>query len=561
MNKRQEKKRRKKMKIKNELKKTVFIWLLLINTFLLSILTPITLYRKNGTKINNNTSPLTSAGCSLISEWNKTWGGIETDRSYALALDPIGNFYLAGSTWSYGAGWTDLALVKYNNSGDLQWNRTWGGVVHDGANSIELDESGNIYVAGSSGENFADLYGDVLLLKYNNVGELQWNKTWGGNQRDGGDGIVIDSLGDIYVAVTTQSFGAGQHDIGLLKYNNSGDLQWNRTWGGSAMDWSTGIAIDSSDNVYIAGTTDSFGDGNGDLCLLKYNSSGDLQWSRNWGLGAGEYSRGITLDELGNIYLTGITDNTRNLFILKYNPLGVLSWSRTHSIGAPYDLFDIELDSSNNIFLAGYKEVNGYRDMFLINYDNAGNFICDLTWGGNFGDEASALAIDSSDNIFISGSTNSYGAGQSDMILVKLIIGEPSEPSEPSGKSTYLGPGQSVILHFSVKGGDVVKGEYSTDPHLSLIIAWGYGGNNGIMAQDTSRGTFTLNILDGSGDCVFTFTNLDTHGGILQYNVYVVSSDSDSIPSFNLSIIITVSIVNCILLLRRKYRTKTVRFL
>ena len=116
----------------------------------------------------------------------------------------------------------------------------------------------------------------------------------------------------------------------------------------------------------------------------------------------------------------------------------------------------------------------------------------------------------------------------------------------PIGRTTsgnvYLGLGQSKILHFSVKGGDVIKGEYSTNPSLSLIIAWGYGSSNGIMAQDTSQGTFTLNINDGEGDCVFTFTNLGINGGNLQYNVYVVrgAASTPSIPSFNIFLIIGV---------------------
>ena len=133
----------------------------------------------------------------------------------------------------------------------------------------------------------------------------------------------------------------------------------------------------------------------------------------------------------------------------------------------------------------------------------------------------------------------------------------------PIGRSTsgtrYLNTGESMSLHFSVKGGDAVKGNYDTismDGLMVVTIGWSYGGNGGTLVYNSGKGTFTLNIIDGSGDCVITFINTGIYSGNLNYDVYIVGkgSDSDSIPSFNLFIVVGISIAICGILIHRKYK-------
>jgi len=97
----------------------------------------------------------------------------------------------------------------------------------------------------------------------------EWSRTWGGNYFDSGNAIALDSSDNIYIAGQTESFGAGSFDIFLVKYDGSGVQQWNRTWGGSADDYCYAIALDSSKNIYLTGSTYSFGAGSSDMCLVK----------------------------------------------------------------------------------------------------------------------------------------------------------------------------------------------------------------------------------------------------------------------------------------------------
>ena len=113
-----------------------------------------------------------------------------------------------------------------------------------------------------------------LQISSSNPPKQQWYTTWGGIGDDTGQGIALDSSGNIYLAGDTESFGAGGRDMLLVKYNNLGQQQWNTTWGGADTEFGLGIALDSSENIYVSGWTESFGAGSADGILVKYNGLG-----------------------------------------------------------------------------------------------------------------------------------------------------------------------------------------------------------------------------------------------------------------------------------------------
>jgi uncharacterized delta-60 repeat protein len=289
-------------------------------------------------------------------EFVKTWGGSSYDYLFAVAVDSAGNIYCAGFTWSFGAGNYDALLLKYNSSGTLQWAKTWGGSGNDFLYAVAVDSAGNIYCAGRT-YSFGAGYDDALLLKYDSSGALQWAKTWGGSSNDTLYGVAVDSAGNIYCAGWTYSFGAGENDALLLKYNSSGALQWAKTWGGSNYDYLYAVAVDSSGNIYCAGYTYSFGAGGSDALLLKYNSSGTLQWATTWGGGNYDYLWEVAVDSGGNIYCAGYTDSfgagSGDALLLKYDSSGALQWAKTWDGGSDDHLFAVAVDSTGNLYLVG----------------------------------------------------------------------------------------------------------------------------------------------------------------------------------------------------------------
>lgn len=202
-------------------------------------------------------------------QWEITWGGSDVDYFYEIGIDPLGNIYLSGKT--FGTPYT-LFLVKYSSAGVWQWDYIWNAAdINDETYAISFDSSNNIYVMGLRGTPSA---ANVSLIKINTLGNHQWTQSWGGIDRDQPDLIKLNSEDDIYIAGRTTSFGAGLYDIFLLKYNSSGDFQGDFIWGGTDIEIIKGIALDSSENIHLTGTTLSYGAGNTDIFLIKLSENG-----------------------------------------------------------------------------------------------------------------------------------------------------------------------------------------------------------------------------------------------------------------------------------------------
>jgi hypothetical protein len=156
---------------------------------------------------------------------------------------------------------------------------------------------GNIYLAGEF-FNSSTFNQDLILVKLSMEFIPQWNRTWGGGDREYNRGLSIDSDGNIYVAATTESFGAGDEDFFLSKYDSNGYQQWNRTWGGIDLDRCYGMAIDSYNNIYLAGVSDLFSNKG---ALVKFDSSGNQLWNRSF-IGVDMRFKAIAIDLHDNIY-------------------------------------------------------------------------------------------------------------------------------------------------------------------------------------------------------------------------------------------------------------------
>ena len=178
-------------------------------------------------------------------------------------------------------------------------------------------------------------------MKYNSSGTKQWTKQLGTFSIDIGIGVTTDSSGNVYVTGYTGggldgNTSSGNHDIVLVKYNSSGTKQWTKQLGTSSGDYGNDVTIDSSDNVYVTGSTGGGLDGNTnsdnyDIFLLKYNSSGTKQWTKQLWTSSGDYGNDVTTDSSGNIYVTGDTwggldgntnSGSNDIFLVKYNSSG-----------------------------------------------------------------------------------------------------------------------------------------------------------------------------------------------------------------------------------------------
>ncbi|MFX1479926.1 MAG: SBBP repeat-containing protein [Promethearchaeota archaeon] len=361
---------------------------------------------------------------SVVYEWQYLWSGDDGDFGRGTVVDSSDNVYLAGYTWSFGAGAVDMVLIKCDGNGVQQWNRTWGGTDSDYGYGVAVDSLGNINIVGYT-QSYGAGMSDLLWVKYDGNGVQKWNRTWGGTGTEAAYGVAVDSSDNIYLTGETRTFGAGMSDLVLVKYDSSGVQQWNHTWGGTESEFCYGVAVDSLDNVYVSGVTGSFGGGGNDMVLVKYDGNGVQQWNRTWGGTDLDWGYGVAVDSSDNIYHTGRTRNfgmgNSDLALVKYDSSGVQQWNRTWG-GPDNDVgVDVAMDSSDNIYVSGVTRSfgAGNSDLVLVKFDGNGVLQWNHTWGGTMNDEGYDVAVDSSDNIYLAGYTYSFGAGDADMFLVK----------------------------------------------------------------------------------------------------------------------------------------------
>ncbi|MDJ1479528.1 SBBP repeat-containing protein [Cytophagaceae bacterium YF14B1] len=333
--------------------------------------------------------------------WAKIAGCTGQAAALDIAIDLSGNPYITGYFFgSITFGTTTMTthdkglamyVAKYNADGDLQWAQKASGDGSISAESIALDKSGNIYITGSFHTNatfgtitLTSTGYTVFIAKYTPSGTLLWVKTAGDELASYGKDIAVDNEGTVYITGIFKyslTFGSttltskGKEDVFIANFTTDGEFQWAKSAGNTEEDYGYSIALDGSSGVYIAGSfnkTITFdnrtltSNGWADMFLVKYTTSGQVQWAISAGTDSQENAFAITTDPSGNVYATGYFYNTisfgnedltsngsADIFVIKYNPMGNILWAKNAG-GANMDHGrGIALDEDNNPYITG----------------------------------------------------------------------------------------------------------------------------------------------------------------------------------------------------------------
>jgi len=278
-----------------------------------------------------------------------------------------------------------------------------GGTDPNTAKSIAVDSNFNVYVFGGHDNGVSS--NDFQLAKYDTSGVIQFQKTLSGaTSSDKGNDIALDSSGNVYVIGSSDD--GPSRNFQIAKYNSSGAVQWQRRLGNtSSNDVGFGISVDSSSNAYVTGVQTYNGGGN--ICpqIAKYDSSGAIQWQRRLSPASGDdYFYGVAAGS--SVYACGFSQaaGNNNLLLVKYDTSGTLQWQKILG-GANSEFgYGAAIDSSGNVFVSGQTNVSGNYDMLIAKYDSSGTVI----WQRKLGDGAvdsvygsHSIALDSSDNAYV----------------------------------------------------------------------------------------------------------------------------------------------------------------
>jgi len=307
-----------------------------------------------------------------IMEWSKTYGGGNFDEAFAGQQTTDGGYIMAGYTYSYGQGLSDIYLVKTDANGDTLWTRTYGGTDYEEAYGVQQTTDGGYIVAGQT-RSFGAGEDDVYLLKIDGSGNLQWSQVLGGAGYDDGYAVEQTTDGGYMITGYTWSIGQGDREFLMIKTDANGDTLWTKAYGDSNYDILYG-AQQTSDGGYIAiGETWSFGQGGADMYLQKTDASGNLSWAKTYGVIDYDIGYSVQKTSDGGYILTG---------------------TKTHPDDFSFDLLQIKTDATGN-----EQWVTSYRKP---------------------GDEYGRAVQECTDGGFVTvGYTSSYGAGNFDVYLVK----------------------------------------------------------------------------------------------------------------------------------------------
>jgi hypothetical protein len=259
--------------------------------------------------------------------FERTYGGSGDDIGSSVQQTTDGDYIVAGSTYSFGTGSSDVYLIKTDPSGDTLWTRTYGGSDIDYGYSVLQTTDGDYIVAGET-QSFGAGPGDVYLIKTDPSGDTLWTRTYGGNGHDWGQSVQQTTDGGYIVSGQTNSFGPGQADVYLIKTDAVGDTLWTRTYGGSGRDYGSSVQQTTDGGYIVAGGTYSFGTGGKDVYLIKTDPSGDTLWTRTYGGSGDDIGSSVQQTTDGGYIVAGRTDSFGaggyDVYLIKTDPDGLV---------------------------------------------------------------------------------------------------------------------------------------------------------------------------------------------------------------------------------------------
>jgi hypothetical protein len=258
--------------------------------------------------------------------WTKLLGSADWDKAFGIAVDSKDNIYITGQTsgdldGNDNAGGQDAFIARYDSSGTKMWTKLFGGFFDERGNAIAVGGGDSIYITGGADGGLGGvLNSDIFLAKFDTSGNEQWLSKIATHCYESGTGVAVDSSGNVYVTgiVLTCSLddevALGKRDVFLSKFDSSGNKLWVRQFGTEETDKGFSVAVDGADNVYVVGYWDSTyftGDNEGgDVFLAKYSPSGDRLWIEERVGSEVAQGKGVAIDADNYIFMTGTTEGS-----------------------------------------------------------------------------------------------------------------------------------------------------------------------------------------------------------------------------------------------------------
>ena len=375
---------------------------------------------------------------------------------------------------------------------ELEWDKIYGTPSNDLASSVDQTTDGGYIIAGFTHAYGAE--GTVLLIKTDSNGNQMWTSTFGGEEWDFIYVVHQTTDGGYIMAGTTKSFGAGDGDLWLIKTDSSGNEVWSRTFGGSNYDGCYDVKQTTDGGYILVGDTSSFGVVSYDLWLIKTDSFGHKTWEKffsgtNW-----DYGRSVWQTTDGGYIIAGDTSsygpNEYDIWLIKTNSAGTMMWNRMLGGTEGDQVQVVQQTADGGYIVAGntYSFGSGDNDIWLIKTNSAGNITWDKTFGGTSAEVGRSVQQTTDGGYIVAGWTRSYGEGDKNAWLIKI-------DSSGLANITLQAPADGAVLTspptFSWTPNAGANNVFAVDLSYDWTFSW-YWSTYGNMHQLISEESWTM---------------------------------------------------------------------
>jgi uncharacterized delta-60 repeat protein len=385
---------------------------------------------------------------SLNAQWARTYGGSDDDLALSIQQTSDGGYIVAGGagcTW-YSSNFLryfvdyDFWVLKLTSVGEIEWQRIYGiygAEKDDMVSSIQQTSDGGYIVTGYTESFDADIFDfDLWVLKLSPAGDIEWQRIYGGDRPEKVSSIIRQTSDGGYIfACSTFSFGAGHHDFWVLKLTSLGEIEWQRTYGGSNNDKAYSIQQASDGGYIVAGETKPFGAGNKDILVLKLASDGNIEWQKTYVGNYTDEAYSIQQASDGGYIVAGETQSfgagNKDILVLKLASDGTIEWQKIYGGSLWDEAYSIQQASDGGYIVAGETQSfgAGNGDIWILKLASDGTIKWQKTYGGTQSDEASSIQQTGDGGYIVAGSTDSYGAGKRDFLILKLSSNGDIDPA------------------------------------------------------------------------------------------------------------------------------------
>ncbi len=376
-----------------------------------------------------------------IIQINKTIGGTALDWGWSIQQTGAGGYIIAGETVSYGAGGYDAFIVKTDACGNEMWQRTYGGSYKDGCRAIQQTDDAGYILAGYT-DSFGNPGHDYWLIRTDEDGNELWSKVFGGKDSDAALSVQQTTDKGFVITGYSFSFSNGAKDAWVIKTDDIGNIQWEKNFGGTLNEYGMCIKESCEGCFIIVGAKDAPSSHDTDLWLLKLDTTGEVVWEKTYG-GFGDDWGGsvISTDDNGYI-ICGDTSTFGcggfDVWLLRINSDGMVEWDECYGDASHHETgYAVQKTHDGGYIITGSitSLSSGDSDILLIKTNSFGELEWNMTFAGNESDIGYCVDATEDGGYIITGFTDSYGAGSRDIWLIKLGYEHPLEKPIVQGPS------------------------------------------------------------------------------------------------------------------------------